>query len=92
MGTQSMHTAFLAVMLDPTATRPLYRQLYDTLRLAILTGELAGGTRLPSTRAFARNLGISRTTVMIAFEQLLYACAPSTKNANIHWSSAQNAS
>ena len=59
-------------MLDSTASKPLYRQLYDKLRRAILLGELAGGTRLPSTRAFARNLGISRATVMIAFEQLLY--------------------
>lgn len=66
------HAAFLAMMLDPTASKPLYRQLYDKLRQAILLGELAGGTRLPSTRAFARNLGISRATVMIAFEQLLY--------------------
>jgi len=72
MGTQSMNAAFLAILLDPTAQRPLYRQLYDKLRLAILTGELAGGTRLPSTRVLARNLGISRATVMIAFEQLLY--------------------
>lgn len=75
MSNQSIHTAhaaFLSMMLDPAASKPLYRQLYDKLRHAILLGELAGGTRLPSTRAFARNLGISRATVMIAFEQLLY--------------------
>ncbi|MBA2681626.1 MAG: PLP-dependent aminotransferase family protein [Ktedonobacteraceae bacterium] len=75
MSNQSIHTAhasFLSIMLDPTASKPLYRQLYDKLRHAILLGELAGGTRLPSTRAFARNLGISRATIMIAFEQLLY--------------------
>ncbi len=66
------HTAFLSMMLDSTASKPLYRQLYDKLRQAILLGELAGGTKLPSTRAFAHNLGISRATVMIAFEQLLY--------------------
>ncbi len=72
MGNQSTQTAFLAVMLDHTANRPLYQQLYGKLRQAILTGELTGGTRLPSTRAFAHNLGISRATVMIAFEQLLY--------------------
>ena len=70
--THTMHAAFLSMMLDPATSKPLYRQLYDKLRHAILLGELAGGTRLPSTRAFARNLGISRATVMIAFEQLLY--------------------
>ncbi len=71
-GTHTAHAAFLSMILDPTANKPLYRQLYDKLRQAILLGELAGGTRLPSTRTFARNLGISRATVMIAFEQLLY--------------------
>lgn len=71
-GIHTAHAAFLSMILDPTASKPLYRQLYDKLRQAILLGELVGGTRLPSTRTFARNLGISRATVMIAFEQLLY--------------------
>jgi GntR family transcriptional regulator / MocR family aminotransferase len=50
---------------------PLYRQLYDGLRAAILHGQVQPGTRLPSTRALAQELQISRTTVLIAYQQLL---------------------
>ncbi|MEW6127600.1 MAG: PLP-dependent aminotransferase family protein [Acidobacteriota bacterium] len=50
---------------------PLYRQLYDWLRKAILSGQLQAGTRLQSTRELAAELGVSRNTVLNAFEQLL---------------------
>ena len=59
------------IMLDPTSPQPRYRQLYDGLRAAILAGQLAPGTRLPSTRAFASELGVARNTVVNAFEQLI---------------------
>jgi GntR family transcriptional regulator / MocR family aminotransferase len=49
----------------------LYQQLYHALRRAILTGALAPGVRLPSTRAFAHDLGVSRNTVLLAYDQLL---------------------
>ncbi|MBO0782059.1 MAG: PLP-dependent aminotransferase family protein [Ktedonobacteraceae bacterium] len=64
------HPLFLTLTLDPTSSLPLYRQLADALRQAILTGQLAAGTQLPSTRLCARSLGISRFTVLTAFEQL----------------------
>jgi GntR family transcriptional regulator/MocR family aminotransferase len=50
---------------------PMYRQLYNWVRKAILTGQLRPGTRLPSTRELAQELSVSRNTVMNAFEQLL---------------------
>lgn len=50
---------------------PLSRQVYSGLRRAILEGTLAPGQRLPSTRGLAAQLEVSRTTVMVAFEQLL---------------------
>tara|TARA_R110002110_G_scaffold75009_3_gene198370 strand:- start:2069 stop:3577 length:1509 start_codon:yes stop_codon:yes gene_type:complete len=56
--------------LDPAATVPLYRQLYDSLRGAILDGRLAAGARLPSSRLLASDLGVGRNTVLSAFEQL----------------------
>jgi len=62
---------FLTLMLDSSSPIPLHRQLYDGLRHAILSGQLDMGTQLPSTRTLARELGISRTTVVTAFEQLL---------------------
>lgn len=50
---------------------PLHRQLYDQLRDAILGGVLPAGTRLPATRILASETGLSRNTVVEAFEQLL---------------------
>jgi GntR family transcriptional regulator/MocR family aminotransferase len=50
---------------------PLYKQLYKRLREAILTGRLERGAPLPSTRALAHELGVSRTTTILAYEHLL---------------------
>ena len=57
--------------LDRGSALPLHRQLYQGLRAAVLKGRLAPGVRLPSTRDLARQLGVSRNTVVNAFEQLL---------------------
>src|SRR5688572_5307507 len=56
--------------LDPDSASPLHRQLYGALRGAILARQLAPGTRLPSTRALAAELRLSRATVVVAYEQL----------------------
>src|SRR5262249_57936944 len=45
----------------------LYRQIYDHFREAILSGRLHAGAPLPSTRALATELGLSRRTVLIAY-------------------------
>jgi GntR family transcriptional regulator/MocR family aminotransferase len=58
------------ITLDTKSETPLYRQLYNCLRKAILTGQLAPGTRLQSSREISKELGISRNTVVNAFEQL----------------------
>jgi GntR family transcriptional regulator/MocR family aminotransferase len=50
---------------------PLFRQVYLGFRQAILTGAFAGGEKLPSTRDVAEQLGISRTVVVLAYDQLL---------------------
>ena len=50
---------------------PLYRQLTDWFRQAILDGRLKAGQRVPSTRGLAKELGISRIPVLGAYEQLL---------------------
>jgi GntR family transcriptional regulator/MocR family aminotransferase len=49
-----------------------YKQIYEGYRAAILSGQLRPGQRLPSTRALAMELGISRLPVVNAFEQLLH--------------------
>lgn len=48
----------------------LYRVVYDSIRDAILGGRLKSGSRLPSSRQLAADLGISRMTVMSAYDQL----------------------
>ena len=50
---------------------PLYRQLYDGFRRAIIEGRVRAGQRVPSTRVLANELDISRISVLGAYEQLL---------------------
>jgi GntR family transcriptional regulator / MocR family aminotransferase len=50
---------------------PLAQRVYQSLRQAILSGEAGPGARLPSTRTLARDLGVSRNTVLLAYDQLL---------------------
>ena len=57
--------------LDRSGASPLYEQLYRALKADILSGALPGGSRLPSGRALAVHLGLSRVTVETAYAQLL---------------------
>ena len=50
---------------------PEYQRIYRSLRRTILSGELTPGSRMPSTRGLASELGVSRNTVLLAFSQLL---------------------
>src|SRR5712691_1398590 len=58
------------IQLERASGVPLYRQICQRLREAILSGELAEGVRLPTERALANELGVNRTTVMNAYNQL----------------------
>jgi GntR family transcriptional regulator/MocR family aminotransferase len=60
-----------ALGINPQSACPLYRQVYHQLRQAILEQKLSAGARLPSTRALARTLGVSRNTVLNAYEMLV---------------------
>jgi GntR family transcriptional regulator/MocR family aminotransferase len=59
------------VTVDRASGKPLYRQLYEGYRDAIVARLLRAGQRMPSTRTLAADLGISRIPVLNAFEQLL---------------------
>jgi len=59
------------VPIDRSSDKPLYRQLYEGYRDAIVERRLSAGQRLPSTRSLAAELRISRIPVLNAFEQLL---------------------
>ena len=58
------------IRLNRRKREPLASQLYQSLRDAILEGQLPKGFRLPSTRGLAADLSVSRTTVINAFDQL----------------------
>src|SRR6266480_4358356 len=63
--------AFEMIRLDRRAAEPLHEQLYRQIRDELKSGTFAdAASRLPSSRALAVNLGISRLTVNLAFAKL----------------------
>jgi GntR family transcriptional regulator/MocR family aminotransferase len=60
-----------AWQVDRASRTPLFQQIYLQLRTAIVSRTLAPGLRLPSTRGLASRLRVARTSVILAFEQLL---------------------
>jgi GntR family transcriptional regulator/MocR family aminotransferase len=58
------------IALDSDGNIPMYRQLYEWFRGAILAGQLRPGQRVPSTRNLAVELKVSRIPVSSAYEQL----------------------
>ncbi|MGA3211952.1 MAG: PLP-dependent aminotransferase family protein, partial [Terriglobales bacterium] len=59
------------IALSQSGKSPMYRQLYDWFRGAILGGQMRPGQRVPSTRGLAAELKISRIPVLNAYDQLL---------------------
>ena len=57
--------------LDRASRTPLSRQIYMQVRSAVLSGALRAGTRVPSSRVMASQLGVARASVVSAYEQLL---------------------
>ena len=60
-----------AWQLDRGSGTPLTRQIYMQVRAAVLSGALGPGTRVPSSREMASQLGVARTSVVAAYEHLL---------------------
>ena len=59
------------IAVDRKGEKPLHRQIYDALRAMILERILQARQQIPSTRALADELGISRIPVLDAYSQLL---------------------
>ena len=53
------------------AKAPLYEKIYEYIKSEITDGRIPRGERLPSTRLLAKNLAVSRSTVEMAYDQLL---------------------
>lgn len=60
----------MRIPLDRETKVPLYRQIEEFFREAILSGRLSPGTRLPASRRLAGDLGVSRITVEEAYGEL----------------------
>ena len=59
------------IYVDRNINTPIYRQIYEQIKRAVIEGEMAESERLPSTRALAAELCIGRNTVENAYQQLL---------------------
>lgn len=57
--------------LDTASKKHLYVQIYEYIKSEIREGRLLRGEKLPSTRILANNLQVSRSTVDLAYEQLV---------------------
>jgi GntR family transcriptional regulator/MocR family aminotransferase len=62
----------LHVPIDRSSDVPIHRQVYEGVRRAILDGLLRPGQRVPSTRALAVDLAVSRLPVLTAYDHLLH--------------------
>ena len=61
----------LVIAFDRNVATPLYQQLAEELRKAVLQGRLKPTQKLPSSRLLAQSLGVSRATVSQSYDQLL---------------------
>lgn len=61
----------LTISLDAKSKTPLYEQIYLYIKNEIQTGQIRSGDKLPSTRSLCRYLEVSRSTVELAYEQLM---------------------
>ena len=61
---------FIRISLVAGSKTPIYRQIFGRIREAILSGQLAAGSRLPSSRSLSGALRVSRNSVVAAYEQL----------------------
>ena len=62
---------FLAIDLDADQSKPLFQQLYEAISQRIRDQVIKAGTRLPASRSYAVEIGVSRATVLAAYDQLI---------------------
>ena len=61
----------IMIDLQGGAKAPLYEKIYESIKNEIVDGKISKGEKLPSTRLLAKNLSVSRSTVELAYDQLL---------------------
>ena len=60
----------MKLIISSVSGEPIYEQIKDQIRAAVLSGELAAGEALPSLRKLAKELRISVLTVTRAYNEL----------------------
>ena len=61
----------IMIDLQGGAKAPLYEKIYEYIKRDVIEGKIPVGEKLPSTRLLAKHLSVSRSTVEMAYEQLL---------------------
>jgi GntR family transcriptional regulator len=61
----------MIVRIDPGSAVPVYEQIRSQILLMIVSGTLAVGTKLPTIRQLASDLGVAKGTVAKAYELLV---------------------
>ncbi|HTV94876.1 MAG TPA: GntR family transcriptional regulator [Steroidobacteraceae bacterium] len=60
----------MILRIDPESPVPIYRQIVDGLRVALVNGDLAPGDSLPAVRRLALDIGVHFNTVAQAYREL----------------------
>src|SRR5262245_12022167 len=60
----------IRIQLDLGCDRPLHEQIGEQIRVLVIGGKLRPGCYIPSTRQLAEHLGVSRNTVLLAYQRL----------------------
>lgn len=60
----------MQIIISNSSDKPIYQQIVDNIKEAILNGDLIGGEALPSIRTLAKDLKISNITTKRAYEEL----------------------
>ena len=66
-----MEQTILDIAIDRRTVTPLFRQVYAAISASIVDGRLPARAKLPASRELAERLGLSRTVIVAAYEQLL---------------------
>jgi GntR family transcriptional regulator/MocR family aminotransferase len=64
-------TPWLGFSIDRDSRTPVFEQICAAIRQHAAAGQIALGSRMPPTRVFATELGVSRSTIVTAYEQLV---------------------
>ena len=66
-----MNRMQLPINIELLADQSFQHQIFESIRRQILGGQLKPGARIPSTRNLSEQLGISRNTVVLAYDRLI---------------------